>query len=116
MYNFRHNNLTFFTSLLSVTVCLQGFWDSCLSDAHTGAPQKQCRTECARVTFASVKLAPPLSLPSVRKRVTVPHSSVEGQVVESLSPKMVNLGDVFPEFAAVTNEGKISFHEWLGGS
>ena len=62
------------------------------------------------------RLAPPLSLPSVRKRVTVPHSSAEDQVVKSVSPKMVNLGDVFPEFAAVTNEGKISFHEWLGGS
>jgi len=29
---------------------------------------------------------------------------------------MVNLGDVFPNFAAETSEGKIQFHDWLGES
>jgi len=29
---------------------------------------------------------------------------------------MVNLGDEFPNFEAETSEGKIKFHEWLGGS
>ena len=27
---------------------------------------------------------------------------------------MVNLGDVFPDFEAQTNQGKIKFHEFLG--
>uniref|UniRef100_A0A646QD42 1-Cys peroxiredoxin n=1 Tax=Hemiscolopendra marginata TaxID=943146 RepID=A0A646QD42_9MYRI len=29
---------------------------------------------------------------------------------------MVNLGDVFPNFKALTTHGEIKFHEWLGGS
>lgn len=29
---------------------------------------------------------------------------------------MVNLGDVFPDFAANTSKGPIQFHEWLGDS
>merc|ERR1712062_489507 len=29
---------------------------------------------------------------------------------------MVNLGDEFPNFEADTTDGKIKFHEWLGGS
>jgi len=30
--------------------------------------------------------------------------------------KMVNLGDVFPDFEAETTQGQVQFHEWLGDS